>query len=75
MAVRSQKSRWSCFLIYMEMKSHRHRSSAKNTRALKTIMFAGLIAGISDRAAASTVIYLKLGLDPAQVMRQCSDRC
>jgi uncharacterized membrane protein YagU involved in acid resistance len=39
------------------------------TNAIRTILIAGIIAGILDSAAASVVFYFKPGLSPAQVMQ------
>ena len=51
------------------MKPQHQKSNIERTKALETIFIAGLIAGILDSAAASTVFYLKFGLNPAQVMQ------
>lgn len=51
------------------MKQRIHWRAEQKTSGFTTILIAGLISGILDSAAASVVFYLKLGLNPAQVMQ------
>jgi hypothetical protein len=53
----------------MQMKQRTQWGSEQKTRALTTILIAGLISGMLDSIAASVVFYLKFGLNPAQVMQ------
>jgi hypothetical protein len=53
----------------MDMNGNRRIGTEKKVSAIRTILTAGITAGILDSAAASVVFYFKLGLNPAQVMR------
>jgi len=45
------------------------KNSSPNSKAMCTVFWGGLIAGILDGIAACSVFYLKLHLRPAQVMQ------
>lgn len=51
------------------MRQNSETGVGQKVSATRTILAAGVIAGILDSAAASLVFYFKLGLNPAQVMQ------
>lgn len=51
------------------MKQNSWTYTNKKISAIQTISIAAIVSGLLDSAAASVVFYLKLGLNPAQVMQ------